>query len=292
MSNVRTEPLTSEEIKLYHEQGYLVPIRVLSDEQVEELRQALDDHLSRRIASETYELTDPIRVRRVAGPSGQTTFEYEYGELSKPHTFPFLFNLWKRDERFRKVVADPVIAGMSRQLLGSKEVVIMEDNVVIKNPQTKTLPWHQDYAYWPLATPAAVTVWIALDRITSENGAMLVVPGSHKLGERLPVGFGDARSFMKEDRPDVIEVSQDPAAEGHEVVSYDLQPGECGFHDALLWHASGPNRSSHNRHAFILRYIAGGTIWLGNKRFPYDEVGCAVGDPIGGPDFPTITTAF
>jgi ectoine hydroxylase-related dioxygenase (phytanoyl-CoA dioxygenase family) len=292
MSNVRTEPLASEEIKCFQEQGYLVPIRVLSDEQVAELRAALDDHLSGRIASETYELTDPIRVRRVAELSGQTTFEYEYGKLSQPHTFPFLFNLWKRDERFKRVATDPVIAGMARQLLGSREVVMMEDNVVLKNPQSKTLPWHQDFAYWPLATPSAVTVWIALDRITAENGAMLVVPGSHKLGERLPVGFGDARSFMKDDRPGVSEVSQDPAAAGYEVIPYDLQPGDCGFHDAMLWHASGPNTSAHVRHAFILRYIAGGTVWLGNKRFPYDEVDCEVGDAIGGSDFPTIKTAF
>lgn len=292
MGNVRTEPLTSEELARFQEQGFLCPIRVLSDEQVAELREALEDHLSGRIASETFELTDPTRVRRVEGARGQATYEYDIGKMSKPHTFPFLFNLWKRDERFRKVAADPVIAGLARQLLGSKEVVLLEDNVVIKNPQTKTLPWHQDYAYWPLATPSAVTIWIALDRISHENGTMQVAPGSHKLGERLPVRFGDASSYMKEHRPGVVEVTQEPEAAGHEVVAYDLQPGECGFHDAMIWHASTPNTTSNKRRAFVLRYAAGGTIWVGNERFPYDEVGVAVGDPIGGPHFPTIETAF
>ncbi|HXQ72746.1 MAG TPA: phytanoyl-CoA dioxygenase family protein [Pyrinomonadaceae bacterium] len=290
--SVRTEPLTSDEIRCFRETGYLVPIRVLSDETIAELREALDDHLTGRIASETYELTDPIRVKRVVEPDGQKSFEYDYGKLSQPHTFPFLFNLWKRDERFKKVATDPVIAGMARQLLDAKGVIMMEDNVVIKMPQSKTLPWHQDFAYWPIATPSAVTVWIALDRITAENGAMLVAPGSHESGERLPVGFGDARSFMKDDRPGVSEVSQDPAAEGYDVVAYDLQPGDCGFHDAMLWHASGPNTSEHTRRAFILRYIADGTIWLGKKRFPYDPVDCEVGKPIGGRDFPTVKTAF
>ena len=60
MSDVRTDPLTAEEIATYHEQGYLFPIRVLDDAQVEELREALDDHLEGRRESQTYELTDPI----------------------------------------------------------------------------------------------------------------------------------------------------------------------------------------------------------------------------------------
>src|SRR5207248_187762 len=95
-----------------------------------------------------------------------------------------------------------------------------------------------------LAEPAAITVWIALDRITIGNGAMQVVPGSHRFGERLPVAFRDASAFMHADRPGVEEVPQDPGAAGHDVVTYDLQPGECGFHSALLWHGSTPNTSA------------------------------------------------
>jgi len=298
MSDVRTEPLTKEEVELFHEQGFLFPIRVLSDDQVEDLRQALDDHLSGRIESETFELTDPIleSEEKAAVGSGTTAAVADKTE-KKPHSVPFLFNLWERDDRFKKVVFDPVIAGLARQLLGSAEVVLMEDGAVIKNPQVgKTLHWHQDYAYWPLATPSAVTAWIALDRVNVENGAMQAAVRSHALGERLPVEFGDGRSFMHDERPGVAEIPKDPAAEGHEIVSYDLQPGECGFHDALLWHASGPNTSPNIRRGFVPRYVASGTVWLGSKRFPYnfsdEEVGCEIGGPIGGPHFPTVEAAF
>jgi hypothetical protein len=293
VSDVRTKPLTRDEVRQYRNDGYLFPIRVLSDDQVVELRKALEDHLFGRIESPKYELTDPIRIRRVIGRSGQVNFEYEDGQTSEePHTFPFFFNLWKSDGRFEKIGKDPVIAGMARQLLGAEEVLLMEDNAVVKAPHSTTLPWHQDYSYWPLAEPAAITVWIALDHITIANGAMQVVPRSHRLGERLPVSFGDARAFMHEERPGVEEVPQDPAACGHAVVTYDLKPGECGFHSALLWHASTPNTHSHLRCAFILRYLAAGTIWLGAARFPYDDVGCAIGAPISGVHFPSVATAF
>ena len=301
MTAVRTDPLTPDDIARYHDQGFLFPIRVLSDEQVEELREALDDHLSGRIESETYELTDPILESETKAAVGGGTTDTALAERTeverKPHSVPFLFNLYERDDRFRKVVLDPVIAGMARQLLGSEEVVLMEDGAVIKNPQIgKTLHWHQDYAYWPLAEPAAVTAWVALDRVNVENGAMQVAAGSHRLGERLPVEFGDGSSFMHDERPGVAEIPKDPAAEGHEIVAYELQPGECGFHHALLWHASGPNTSPNIRRGFVPRYVAGGTRWLGSARFPYnfsdEEVGCEIGGPIGGPHFPVVATAF
>jgi len=302
MSDVRTEPWTRDEIERFHEQGFIHPVRVLGDDQVEELRDALDDHLSGRIQSETYELTDPILEGEdkaaVGSGAGTAVVEKTEQEIEKkPHSVPFLFNLWERDDRFKRAAFDPVIAGMARQLLGSAQVVLMEDGAVIKNPQIgKALHWHQDYAYWPLASPAAVTAWIALDRVNVENGAMQVAVGTHLAGERLPVEFGDGSSFMHDERPGVEEIPRDPAEEGWSIVSYVLQPGECGFHPALLWHASGPNTSPNIRRGFVPRYVAGGTLWLGSKRFPYnfsdEEVGCEIGGPIGGPHFPTVATAF
>src|SRR4029079_2458241 len=160
-----------------HEQGFLFPIRVLTDEQVEALREALDDHLEGRVESQQYELTDPI----VESHEGETTATVGSGvatvektETEKvPHSVPFLFNLWERDERFWSIDANPVIAGMARQLLGSKHVVLLEDGAIVKKPKVGgKLAWHQDYAYWPLATPGAVTCWIALDDVGAENGGM------------------------------------------------------------------------------------------------------------------------
>ncbi len=298
MSEVRTDPLTPDEIATYEERGFLFPIRVLDDAQVEELRAALDDHLEGRRVSQAYELTDPIvdasthQATVGAGVARAETTEIE----RKPHSVPFLFNLWERDERFWRVDANPVIAGMARQLLGSEEVVLLEDGAVIKKPVVGgKLAWHQDYAYWPLATPATVTCWIALDDVSARNGGMQVAVGSHKLGEKLPVEFGDGRSFMHEERPGIGEV-RPPEEVGLEVVGYELQAGECGFHHALLWHASGPNTSERPRRGFIPRYVAGGTMWLGALRFPYnysdEELECAPGERIHGPHFPVVATAF
>jgi phytanoyl-CoA hydroxylase len=305
VSEVRTEPLTADEIASYHERGFLFPIRVLDDAQVEEAREALEDHLSGRRESKSYELTDPIIETDKGGAAvgSGTTATLEKTEVEQkaevekvPHSVPFLFNLWERDERFWKIVSNPVIAGIARQLLGTPEVVLMEDGAVIKKPVVGgKLSWHQDFAYWPLASPGAVTCWIALDDVGTENGGMQVAAGSHKLGEKLPVEFGDGSSFMHAERPGIGEVQPVEEA-GLEAVGYQLKAGECGFHHSLLWHASGPNTTPNPRRGFIPRYVAGGTMWLGALRFPYnytdEELECMPGEPIHGPHFPRIETAF
>jgi ectoine hydroxylase-related dioxygenase (phytanoyl-CoA dioxygenase family) len=300
MTEIRTDPLTPEEIALYNDQGFLLPIRVLDDEQVARAREALDDHLEGRRESKSYELTDPIvdadHGTATVGSGTASAVADKTEAERKPHSVPFLYNLWERDERFWEIVSNPVIAGMARQLLGSEEVVLMEDGAVVKKPVVGgRLAWHQDYAYWPLASPGAVTCWIALDDVSAANGAMQVAAASHKLGEKLPVEFGDGSSFMHAERPGIGEV-RPPEEEGLDVVGYELKAGECGFHQALLWHASGPNTSQNHRRGFIPRYVAGGTTWLGAQRFPYNytdaELECASGEPIHGPHFPTIETAF
>lgn len=292
MAAVRTDPLTPAEIERYHSDGYLVPLRLVADETADELRAAMVEHLSGRRESERYELTDPVVVKEVDGEDGRKGYEYDESEATKnPHTFPFLFNMWKWDARFKKVGHDPVIAGIARQLLGADRVLLMEDNGIVKNPHASTVPWHQDYSYWPLAeSTTAVTVWIALGRVGVANGGMRVAPGSQRTDEYLPVGFRDATAFMTNRA--LPEIPQDPTASGYDVVNYDLHAGEGGFHHPMVWHGSAPNDAEEPRFAFILRYVAAGSVWLGNERMPYDDIGCAPGDRLTEDHFPLVTTAF
>lgn len=278
--------LTSKQLQQYDEEGYLFPIRVLDAEEVAVLREAVEEHLSEKIQSERYELTDPVVVKRAADGA---TLEYdESANSEKPTTLPFLFNLWKSDDRFKRVGLDRRISDVARQLLRSDDLLLFEDNVVSKTPGYGTLSWHQDYSYWPIATPTAVTVWIALDDVGPDNGGMQVVPGSHKGEERLPVWFKDSTALMQEFRPELQPMPQDPAAAGLPVVQYTMRAGECGFHHPLVWHSSTPNTSNEARNAFILRYLPVGTVWLGNERMPYEDIGCRPGEPLHGAHFPAV----
>jgi len=290
--DTRATPLTQAEIDRYHADGYLAPFRFLSAQTAQMIRGAIEDHITGRIASERYELTDPVVVREVDDANGKVRYEYDESVHSeKTHTFPFLFNMWKWDERIKAVSHDPVIAGIARQLLGADKVLLMEDNGIVKNPQSKNIPWHQDYSYWPLEQQTtAVTLWLSLGHTDEANGGMQIAPGTHRTGEHLPVAFADDSAFMENRK--LPEVPQDPVAAGYDVITYKMTPGEGGFHHPMVWHGSPPNTTDEPRYAFILRYVGAGSIWLGDTRMPYNDVGCEVGEPLSEKHFPLVETAF
>ncbi len=280
----------NQQIEQFQNDGYIAPLDVLEMETVDKIKTAIDEHISGAFDSEQYELTDPIDIRNVAKPGETPKYEFAHGDGKKPklHTFPFLFNLWRKDARFLEIAQHPKLVEIASQFLGVNKVLFFEDNVVIKKPHSKYLPWHQDYSYWPLGEPNAITVWIALDEIDASNGAMEIAPGTQRLGERLPVGFGDGKAFMATERPGVPPVPDDPPSLGYETITYHLLPGQCGVHDAMVWHGSTPNTTNEARRALVLRYVAEGTLWLGDFRTAYYDVGCPVGGRLTRAHFPLV----
>lgn len=279
--------LTKAQLERFRHDGYLAPLPGLSRERARVLRLAVIEHLTGATEAECYELTDEVQVRDAGDGTAAPTYEYVDEPLEPElRELPFLFNVWKVDERFARVAHDTLLVSYAQALLDTDEVLLMEDNVVVKRAGAKAVPWHQDYSYWPLGEPRAVTVWIALDDIGPANGAMEVASGTQHEGERLPVRFKDGSAFMATERPGVPEVPADPRALGYPVRGYELRAGECGIHDALVWHGSTPNRSDRMRCALVLRYVAAGTRWLGSARIPYEDVGCAVGAPLAAAHFP------
>ncbi len=186
-----------------------------------------------------------------------------------------------------------MLAKWAAQLLGARQVRLLEDNALFKEPESGgSLSWHQDFPYWPLAQANALTAWVPLDDTDESNGAMKMAAGSHLTGETLPGIFGTGTTYMEEMRSPRVRAIEDPIEKGWDVETIDVKAGEVSFHHSLTWHASGPNTSDRPRRAAIVRYVADGTIWLGSRRYEYnytdDEVGIAVGEPLGGRYFPII----
>jgi hypothetical protein len=110
------------------------------------------------------------------------------------------------------------------------------------------VPWHQDGHYWPIRPLATVTVWIAIDDSTTENGCMRYIPGSHKSGvlshhldERREVALNQA---IQSDLFDEAAAKDDV-----------LMAGQVSLHDVFLIHGSRANRSSKRRAGLALRYM-------------------------------------
>jgi ectoine hydroxylase-related dioxygenase (phytanoyl-CoA dioxygenase family) len=111
-------------------------------------------------------------------------------------------------------------------------------------------PTHQDNAYWCVNTANALTIWIALDHASQENGAVGYYPCSHKLGLlRHKPSFAPGSSQMVADE-ELVERLQS------ERVVPTLEPGDILVHHCLTVHDSGPNRTSQPRRGLTLQYRA------------------------------------
>lgn len=142
--------LSEAQVAQYREEGYLAPIRVMSEDEAAALRARLE-------AAEA----------RTGGPLR--------GELRhKAHLlFPFLAEL----------VRHPRILDAIEDVLGP-DLLCWNSNFFIKEAASPSfVSWHQDSTYWGLSAPDVATAWIALTPSTAANGAMAVIPGSHKLDQ-------------------------------------------------------------------------------------------------------------
>lgn len=282
-TGVRTDRLTADEILKFNHKGFLRPGRVLTGDQLEVLRAAVEDARVREAErGQAYDLLDPGLWPE------DSELPPEPGK-----SVGFLFNLWLWNDDVRQVSFHPTLARWAAQLIGARQVRILEDNALFKDAgQGGSLKWHQDYPYWPLAQPNAVTAWIALDDVDAENGAMQMAAGSHITGETLPAIFGTGTTYMDELRPSTVKPIRDPAAEGMEIETISLAAGEVSLHHSLTWHASLPNVSDRPRRSIVVRFVGDGTVWLGSRRYEFnysdDEVGFDIGEPLGGRYFPIV----
>jgi ectoine hydroxylase len=109
--------------------------------------------------------------------------------------------------------------------------------------------WHQDYGYWyenGVLYPDLVSVYIAVDPATTENGCMKVLKGSHKLGRIDHVLSGEQAGA------DMERVQE--AMNRLELVYCEMEPGDAMFFHANLLHASDRNDSDKPRWGMICCY--------------------------------------
>jgi ectoine hydroxylase-related dioxygenase (phytanoyl-CoA dioxygenase family) len=100
--------------------------------------------------------------------------------------------------------------------------------------------WHQDATYWGFQPPNVVTAWLAIDDSDGDNGAMMIIPGSHKTG---------LMEHGKSDREGNTSHFDESTA-----VTLELKAGQISLHHGLVVHGSLPNYSNRRRCGMTLRY--------------------------------------
>jgi len=132
------------------------------------------------------------------------------------------------------------IVGSMEKLLGG-EVYHYHSKMIMKDPLVGgAWTWHQDYGYWyhnGCLRPDLLSVMIALDKTTRENGCLQIATGSHRLGriDHTPLS------------PTQNEV--DPKRMPHILEKCPIEYCELEAGDALIFHCNAIHRSDANRSA-------------------------------------------
>ncbi len=254
--------LSADQVARFERDGCLRAGRVLTDEQIEVLR----DDLDKVIAGETEH--PPVSLRNLGGDEAHPVWQ--------------IVNIWQASDAFRALACDPAVVTAVAQVSGADSLYLWHDQIQYKPARHGGVNhWHQDGPYWPtLGDNTAVSAWIPLDDVDESNGCMTMIPGSHRWGvqidylHRLGSYNGIGEGFSPPDgRP----------------VAKQLWPVERGclsLHHCLTWHGSHENTSERPRRAIAFHYMLGDTPFeAAGEHLMKPWITSAPGEPVRGEPF-------
>jgi len=137
--------LSTQEIKSYVENGYVIPDFRLDQDTLEQI------------------VCDHDRLLK-----------------KHPEFLNYCPNVLAYDLSFLNYARIPGILSRVESVLG-QDFALWNSSFFAKPAEKgQATPWHQDGEYWPIRPLATCTAWIAIDESTAENGCLKVIPGSHR----------------------------------------------------------------------------------------------------------------
>jgi ectoine hydroxylase-related dioxygenase (phytanoyl-CoA dioxygenase family) len=216
--------ITAAEARSYDEEGFFV------------LEDAFDAATLQQLLTEI----DPIEEQAAAFLRAQPNQRFF---IADARTITFSIHLVVRSPRLRAFCAGPLFRDLAADLIGPDVRLYWDQAVYKKSEAPAPFPWHQDNGYTYLEPQQYLTCWIALTDANERNGCPWVVPHLHRRGT-LQHRLTDRGWQCLDDPPTAIPV---PVRAGGIVVFSSLTP-----------HATGPNRTSDVRKAYIVQFAPDG----------------------------------
>lgn len=225
--------LSDAQFEQYQRDGYVVVENCLDGAVVEAVTERIESYVRTEREATAFE--------RMLEPDAAAD---ALGDADPVRKFEGL-GMVREDDVFADLVTDENVLEVVRQLQGPN-LSLLRSAAMLKPPRVGSeKKYHQDAAYYPIHPMDHVTVWMALDQSTTENGCMQVVPGAHK------DGLLGHEAIEYDTDITIAEADYGP----EDTVALPMEPGDVLFQHCLLPHYTAPNETDDWRRAYIAAYM-------------------------------------
>ena len=147
-----------------------------------------------------------------------------------------------------RLVSDDRLLDIARMFVGPN-IALFASHYISKPPgDGQPVLWHQDGSYWPLDPMEVVTLWLAVDESTPDNGCMRVIPGTHRMDLKGVRPNKEVANVLSSEMPaEFVDESR--------AVDCVLRAGGVSVHHPNIAHGSNANTSTRRRCGLTIRYI-------------------------------------
>lgn len=155
--------------------------------------------------------------------------------------------VWREIRSYKDFALNSPCGEIAGRLMGSSKVSFFFDAVFVRTPgaQFRT-PWHQDEPYWSVEGFDTCSIWMPLVAVEKKS-ALEFVRGSHRWTQKFQQEnfgklTGDDRDQVVFDNANSVPFPDvENNREDYDIVSWDMQPGDCVAFNARIIHGGSGN---------------------------------------------------
>lgn len=244
--------LTKQQIESFQQDGFLLVEDFLDQEELVFWQRAVTEAIEQRGGQKM-----PGSDIKVGEDDGINEDSEYYSKV-----FDQMLNLWQTNDKVKQIMLNEKMGEMVAKLANSDGIRIWHDQVLIKRPWANPTAWHLDTPFWSFSDRKALSIWVALDDATYQNGCLYFIPGScHHTTFENP-GIGKNMDAIFEFYPRFKNTKS---------VALPMKAGSCSFHNGLTIHGAGANMTNGFRRAMTCAYMPDGAVFNGIKNILTDE---------------------
>jgi chlorinating enzyme len=249
--------LTEDQIRFFHENGYIGPFDLLPPEEMEEMRQYLVDTLLKSESKNLSFTQGDFEFDTTSEEDLLTSWQEELTEDYKKYYLNLMNQLNRHldDDRLLDLFKKPEITERAAQLLGP-DILLWRTKFfeILPGLSTKlhqASTWFYENQQENVVTPAdhedlyQLTCWIALTDSNQHNGCMQILPGTHH--EIYPIKLGEVSQDLTNNIYGSRDSQIDYPGQTPKPHLIEMKAGQFYMFTERVIHGSIPNNSDKSR---------------------------------------------